>query len=112
MASRLSVIEVLDTLLDDGFSNGESDDEGEEIYVYLCCIIASWRPSRLVSQWRITGMGLTLVRIELMLKTRDETVDVEEIDEANTEEMLAEAQFDETEDEMVNEYKQISISDK
>jgi len=36
MASRFSITEVLDTLLDDGFSNGESDDdEGEEIYAYL-----------------------------------------------------------------------------
>ena len=76
-------------------------------------------------------MVLTLVRIELMLKT-DETVDVEDIDEAVTEERLAKAQFDnafseatskrgspvtdrvlrdETEDEMVNECKQISTSD-
>ena len=36
MASRLSVTDVLDTLLDDGFSSDESDDnEGEEIYAYL-----------------------------------------------------------------------------
>ena len=36
MASRLSITEVFDTLLDDGFSNGESDDdEREKIYAYL-----------------------------------------------------------------------------
>ena len=71
MASRLFITEVLDILLDDGFSNGESDDddEGEEIYAYLGEPVASWRPSQLVSQWRMTGMVLTLVWIELMLKT-------------------------------------------
>ena len=35
MAYRLSITEVLDTLFNDGFSNGESDDKGEEIYAYL-----------------------------------------------------------------------------
>jgi len=98
MASRLSVTEVLDTLLDDGFSNGESnDDEGEEIYAYLgepvlrCSELeAKSLREPMADDWDEVDFSKDGVDAE----DRDETVDVKDKDETNTEERLAEARFD------------------
>ena len=135
MASRLSVTEVLDTLLDDGFSNGESDDdEGEEIYAYLGEPVlhrneleAESAREPMADDWD----GADFSEDRANAEDGDDTVDVEDIDEAVTEERLTEARFDnalsdttsrrgspvtdrvlrnETEDEMVSECKQISKS--
>jgi len=89
VASRLSITEVLDTLLDDGFSNRESDDdEGEEIYAYLGepvlhhSELEAESPSEpMADDW--DGVDFSEDRVDA--EDRDETVDVEQIDEANTE---------------------------
>jgi len=100
MASKLSVTElhVLDTLLDDAFSNGESDnDEGDEIYAYLgelvlrCSELEAESPREpMADDW--DGVDFSNDRVDS--EDRDKTVDVEDIDEANTEEWLAELRFD------------------
>jgi len=133
MASRLSITKVLDTLLDDGFSNGESDDdEREEIYAYLGEPVLRRSELEAESPREPMADGVDFSEDRVDAEDRDETVDVEDIDEANMEERLAEARFDDafseatirrgspvtdrllqdkTEDEMVSECKQISMSD-
>jgi len=98
MASILSITEVLDTLLDHGFSNEESDDdEREEIYTYLgepvLChseFEAELPREPMEDDW--VGVDFSEDRVDA--ESRDKTVDVKDIDEANTEERLAEARFD------------------
>ena len=133
MASRLSITEVFDTLLDDGFSNGESDDdEREKIYAYLGEPVLCRNELEAESAREPMADDWDGSEDRANAEDGDDTVDVEDIDEAVTEERLAEARFDnafseatsrrgspvtdcvlrnETEDEMVSECKQISMSD-
>ena len=97
MASRLSVTDVLDTLLDDGFSSDESDDnEGEEIYAYLGEPVL--RRSELEAEAVLEPVADDLNEDRDDIEDRDNP-STEDMNDATTEERVDEEQFDDASSE-------------
>ena len=94
MASRLSVTDVLDTLLDDGFSSDESDDNEEEIYAYLGEPVL--RRSELEAEAVLEPVADAWDAADDLNEDRD---DIEDGDNPSTEERVDEEQFDDASSE-------------
>ncbi|XP_065915189.1 chimeric ERCC6-PGBD3 protein-like [Dysidea avara] len=103
MASRLSVTDVLDTLLDDGFSSDESDDnEGEEIYAYLGESVL--RRSELEAEAVLEPVADAWDAAGDLNEDRDDIEDrdnpsTEDMNDPTTEERVDEEQFDDASSE-------------
>ena len=103
MASRLSVTDLLDTLLDDGFSSDESDDnEGEEIYAYLGEPV--FRRSELEAEAVLEPVADAWDAAGDLNEDRDDIEDrnnpsTEDMNDPTTEERVDEEQFDDASSE-------------